>query len=228
MANTVRQYLSPFVTDDVVDAAETYIRWTKTVSGSDIKTLTGDVKGNLLPGVWAFADDVLRVAFVAGAVRSDDAINAYYEKATDEMFRPLGVSGHDTATATAMHIGKTFVTCGVSERVTVDDADVNPASFLDTLAAETCDGDAVVSGESCRFSVAQLRNACERADASGRSSFVETLDAIGSVEWNDDKAQPNLSQLARHLNRSIPTVRERWTHLQAFITSDRFGQLSAE
>ena len=169
------------------------------------RTLPADERGT-------FVDSMMRTSFALDVCKSDEEIEAYYAKADQESTRPLGVSGSD-----ADKVGHTFITCGIDERITAD-----------TLSDETADNDNVVPGESCQVSVAQLRNACERADASGRSSFVETLDAIGSVEWNADKAQPNLSQLARRLNRSIPAVRERWTHLQAFITSDRFGQLSAE
>jgi hypothetical protein len=155
---------------------------------------------------------MMRTAFALDVRKSDAEIMEYYAKADQESTRPLGVSGSGTN-----KVGHTFVTCGIDERITAD-----------TLSDETADNDNVIPGESCQVSVAQLRNACERADASGRSNFVETLDAIGGVEWNDATLQPNLSQLARRLNRSIPAVRERWTRLRAFIASDRFGQLSAE
>jgi len=157
----------------------------------------------------AFVDAMMRTSFALDVRKSDAEITEYYAKADQESTRPLGVSGSGVN-----KVGHTFVTCGIDERVTAD-----------TLSDETADSDNVVHGESMRVTVADLYATARISDDAGRSKFTRLIDAIGKVEWNDVKGQPNLVQLSKVLGVSRATARESLGRLTSLLRAT-YGEVT--
>jgi len=87
-------------------------------------------------------------------------------------------------------------------------------TILDTLCEET----AHVDNSALTYSVAQIRETLAKVNVKAS----ETFDAIGMVEWDSERVQPNLVQLARALGITRNPARKRWQSLDKLLRSEAF------
>lgn len=92
-------------------------------------------------------------------------------------------------------------------------------TILDTLCEET----ATVDNTTLKYSIAAVRAAL--AKVNGKAA--ECFDAIGRVDWDDGRSQPNLVQLARALGVTRNPARKRWATLDRILRSDDFAAMVA-
>lgn len=149
---------------------------------------------------------ILEAATRAGCVKSDAEIQATYDQAEQDMYRRGKRRG--------------------GRQISVDfDSDLTPdpktvgVTVLDTLCEET----ATVDNAAVKRSVAAVRAALAKVNVKA----AECFDAIGAVEWDAARVQPNLVQLARALGVTRNPARKRWQTLDRILRSGDFAAMVA-
>lgn len=224
MANSKRQELW-FLESGLLTLVLTYARWA----------------WNNLPGfdADAFERAVVDAATCAGLIVSDAEIAEHYARADHDFTRPLGCAGDPNGKSAKY--GHRIVAAPIYERVVADtaaegnwdDEDVSDvAGSLDCIDAMTVDethvdDDSIVQNESQRVTFGALVDVLASHDAKGRTKYARMAQAIGQVEWNDARNQPNMVQLAQAMGVKRATVQESYKRFIAFVQSDECKRLLA-
>lgn len=207
-----------FVSNDVHDFARRYVSWAQEYSkgiighyGRDWRETAPEDVREIGAAAALVRDnpskvkrDILEEATRARCLKSDAEIQATYDQMEADMYR-RNKRRH-------RHID-----------ITVDfDLNLNPnprtmGTILDTL----CEDTATVDNRGLKHSVASVRAALVTVNVKA----AECFDAVGRVDWDAERVQPNLVQLARALGVTRNPARKRWQTLDRILRSDDFAAM---
>lgn len=224
MANSMRQEFW-FLETGLLTLVLTYVRWAKV----NVASFNVD----------SFMRAVVNAATCAGLIVSDAEVTLHYERADADFTRPLGCAGDPNGKEgkygyrmVASHLYERVLN---DSRITEGNYDDDDTSDLPTLHVDTMtvdeshvDDDSIVANEPQRMTYVALVDVLARHDAKGRTKYARIAQAVSEVEWNDERNQPNMVQLAKAMGVKRATAQESYKRFMAFMLSEAFHQIVDE